>query len=1156
MNRNFLPLALLLAANIHAAEYFASPRGSDTAAGTSEAAPFATIGKGVSMVKAGDTLTILPGEYREAVEVKKLAGTKDAPITIRAQREGSVLLRGDVEVTGWEAVKGLDGVFAANFGKTAQGVADPRTLTHYEPAATAAEIGTKPGAFFQDAKSNRLLVRTLDARPPGVVMVSITNGNGLALENCAHVVIEGVAFTGYQHLDNSVQFGSRTRWGVLAGKCDSITLRRCVAYLNSGGLCFTTGTANSLIEECFIFGNASRTIGISNQILGWGAKDCVFRRNRIEGFNSPTGSQDQITFYSNGGHSNLLENNIAIRASFMDKGEADNVRVTGNLTTGPKPDFYRPEDASNLRVTYKVTEKVAAQFADPVNGDFRLLPESPQRGKGLSGADPGPHPFREEVFFVSPSGDDSAPGLSPTKPWKTLKFAATRAKAGDTIYLLAGVYEEALVPAQSGTAEKPIRFARRGDGRVILDGKGKLPVGIDLSGRSHITVEGLVVRNFAQQGVKAEGGAGITLSDLLIGGTGSDGVSAKGVKALTLKHCFLGRSGGAGVRLAQCADATLLGNSFAAKLVCDVPTLAALWSDRNHFTPATANTPLIESAGIAHTTLAAWQKASALDTHSLSGDAAFDETDSGGGGLALRDDSPLIGRGPLATAIGPFRRLSAEQPVAVEQPRLHSSTPTTANLECRTPSAPVEITLEWGDSPALGQKRTAVAGIAHTVSLTGLKPGGTYHARFTTGVRETRTVFATDRETLQAPGDAAAQAETITFTTPAKAASARSLNVAPDGDDRRDGLTRATAWRTINHAASHAVAGDTVLVHTGTYEETVTVRGTGSADAPLTFRTAPGAVVWLTGSDRLRSTAFLIKEKSHVVLDGFRFRDFLSEESSHKAVVVIIGGSHNAVRRCFYDGRVLSGYMNVFLGMSDSPDALVENCVMILGMGEGMSLNTCPRSVVRHCVFYNNNIRALSVMTDITGAQHDPVTVTHNLFCAVIPAKGGSAFMRTRQLRNLVSDHNAYFDRIAESERSIVETMFIGEKKVGQPKPGSYDGMDFTLVTIRTEMGNEKHSLFGNPGIAVVKELSPRYDKVTPDSNERTWQGKWMANELHQTRQEIQPLDFHHFIAAPDSPLAKAADGKPIGLDPAVFGAVFAQAVDRGAPAVNHPSPK
>jgi hypothetical protein len=76
---------------------------------------FKTIAEGVAALKARDTLTILPGEYHESIELKKLAGTRDAPITIRAQRVGTVLLRGDVEVAGWEAVAGLGGVFAVSF---------------------------------------------------------------------------------------------------------------------------------------------------------------------------------------------------------------------------------------------------------------------------------------------------------------------------------------------------------------------------------------------------------------------------------------------------------------------------------------------------------------------------------------------------------------------------------------------------------------------------------------------------------------------------------------------------------------------------------------------------------------------------------------------------------------------------------------------------------------------------------------------------------------------------------------------------------------------------------------------------------------------------------------------------------------------------------
>jgi parallel beta-helix repeat protein len=1142
---------------VHAAEYFVSTRGSDAAAGNSANTPLATIAKGVSAFKAGDTLTILPGEYRESVEVRKLSGTKDAPVTIRAQREGTVLLRGDVEVAGWEAVKGLDGVFSAAFKDEAHGVADPRTMTHFSPAATKAELGSKPGAFFQDVENGQLLVRTLDAQTPGVLRVSVTNGCGLALENCAHLIVEGLTFTGYQHRDNSAKFGSRTRWGLIASKSDAVTVRRCTAYLSSGGIC-VMNSSGSVVEECLAFGNTSRAVGVSNQIIGWTAKDCVFRRNRIEGFNNPPGSQDQITFYSNADQPNVLENNVAVRGSFMDKGDASKVRVTGNLTTGPRPEFYRPEDASNLRVFYNDPSRVAAHFADPVNDDFRLLPDAPQRGKGLAGADPGPNPYREEVFFVSPAGDDAAAGTSPKKPWKTLKHAAAKAKAGDTIYLMRGIYPEALAPAQSGAPGKAIRFARYGDDRVILDGGGKLPVAINLTGRSHIEVEGLVMRNFAQRGVSASDGSGIVLANLLVNSIGGDAVAAMRVKGLTLRHGLFVKVAEAGVRLENCGEVTLAGNVFGdcatVRIACDAPSAKSLWSDRNNFTPAAGRGPLVAVAQTPYATLADWQRASGLDPHSLAVDPAFHAAASGGG-MMLSDGSPLIGRGPLGAAIGPFRRISLVAGVAVADIRLHSATPTTANLECTTPAAPVPVKLEWGETTALGNTRESIAATSHTFSLSGLKPGAAYHYRLSTNVRQPRNAFATDREALAAGGTVAA-ATALTFTTPAKSAPPRTLHVAPDGGDTRAGTTRETAWRTLAHAATQVVAGDTVLVQAGTYNEIIPVRASGDTGEPITFRTAPGAVVWITGNDRTRSTAFLLKDKSHIVIDGFRFRDFLSVDSNHERVVAIQGGSNNTVRRCFYDGRVLIGYMNVFLGINDSPDALVENCVMILGMGEGMSLNTCPRSVVRHCVFYNNNIRALSIMSDTTGAQHDPVSITHNLFCAVIPGKGGSAFIRTRQLRNLVSDHNLYFDRFEDADRAIVEASFIGEKEVREARSGRYSGSELSLGKLRAETGLEKNSRFGNPGLAVAAQLAPRYNKDHPENNERTWEAKWMTNDLHQTRKEIQPLDFHHFIASPDSPLAKAADGKPIGLDPAEFGTDFARAADRGAPAISHPSPK
>ena len=59
-----------------------------------------TISEGVAALNiARDTLTIMPGEYRETISAT-LMGMTDAPIIIRGWRAGSVLIRGDVDLRG------------------------------------------------------------------------------------------------------------------------------------------------------------------------------------------------------------------------------------------------------------------------------------------------------------------------------------------------------------------------------------------------------------------------------------------------------------------------------------------------------------------------------------------------------------------------------------------------------------------------------------------------------------------------------------------------------------------------------------------------------------------------------------------------------------------------------------------------------------------------------------------------------------------------------------------------------------------------------------------------------------------------------------------------------------------------------------------------
>jgi hypothetical protein len=76
-------------APVHSAEWFISPGGNDTNAGTSEAAPFQTLAKADSMLAPGDTITVLDGTY--PVGAITQPGKPGAWITVRAKnRRGPV----------------------------------------------------------------------------------------------------------------------------------------------------------------------------------------------------------------------------------------------------------------------------------------------------------------------------------------------------------------------------------------------------------------------------------------------------------------------------------------------------------------------------------------------------------------------------------------------------------------------------------------------------------------------------------------------------------------------------------------------------------------------------------------------------------------------------------------------------------------------------------------------------------------------------------------------------------------------------------------------------------------------------------------------------------------------------------------------------------
>ncbi|WP_026908363.1 DUF1565 domain-containing protein [Paucisalibacillus globulus] len=73
-------------------------------------------------------------------------------------------------------------------------------------------------------------------------------------------------------------------------------------------------------------------------------------------------------------------------------------------------------------------------------------------------------------IYVSITGNDQNDG-SKTKPFRTIKKAASKAEAGSTVLIREGTYYEELLVKHSGTKSNPIIFQAYQNEKVILSGK-------------------------------------------------------------------------------------------------------------------------------------------------------------------------------------------------------------------------------------------------------------------------------------------------------------------------------------------------------------------------------------------------------------------------------------------------------------------------------------------------------------------------------------------------------------------------------------------------------------------------------------------------------------------------------------------------------------
>ena len=104
------------------------------------------------------------------------------------------------------------------------------------------------------------------------------------------------------------------------------------------------------------------------------------------------------------------------------------------------------------------------------------------------------------TYYVSTAGNDSNPGTQ-TEPWRTVQHAADTARAGGTVEVRGGVYEELVSVNASGNAsEGYITFRSYPGETAILDAAHLTPTGrsgiLTIHNQSYVRIEGFEIRNY------------------------------------------------------------------------------------------------------------------------------------------------------------------------------------------------------------------------------------------------------------------------------------------------------------------------------------------------------------------------------------------------------------------------------------------------------------------------------------------------------------------------------------------------------------------------------------------------------------------------------------------------------------------------------------
>ena len=459
--------------------FFVALDGDDAADGLSVVNAWRTVSRGLRDLRPGDTLYISPGTYREDIEAQ-VQGVQGDLVSIRGRGRDAVILDGDLHLSGsrhaeFKRIR-FDGAVRVS------GSADiAYDNCRFAGAGTALEAD-------------------------GVA--------GLRVTHCAFSGFEQAAISLSGSEDAHLRGNLYDNGGRLAVRADSLDAVRYTdynAYRDAGAAWEAGGRALALgdlpdghgrysvaLPEEFAANPAVASLHHRHPVAATGPMGMPFGPYRGEPRRVRLRLTSEPVVHSVSATTANIEWMTSLPAGCLiawgETPECEN-------TLWFDVNYFGTYSLTGLEPGKTYYFKVAALRAPSTFRQVIGIGDEPETAIRLTGdpiefatlrAEPPP-----QVYHVAPDGDDANDGMSRDNAWRTIGHAASQVKAGDTVLVGEGVYEETVRVRATGAPNAPITFKNAPGERVVMAGAGEsLTQGFIAGGKRHLRFDGFTFRDY------------------------------------------------------------------------------------------------------------------------------------------------------------------------------------------------------------------------------------------------------------------------------------------------------------------------------------------------------------------------------------------------------------------------------------------------------------------------------------------------------------------------------------------------------------------------------------------------------------------------------------------------------------------------------------